>query len=72
MPAITLKAHFDGNSIRLDEPFTLAANTQLLVTVLPEGSELDFRKAWAELGARELAKVYGDNEPEYSAADLLP
>ena len=35
MPAITLKAHFDGKEIKLDEPYELAADAQLLVTILP-------------------------------------
>ena len=33
-PAISLKAHFDGQSIQLDEPYELQRDAQLLVTVL--------------------------------------
>ena len=35
MPTIRLKAHFDGQSIQLDDPFELTRDVQLLVTVLP-------------------------------------
>ena len=34
MPAISLKGHFDGPQIQLDEPFELPRNVLLLVTVL--------------------------------------
>ena len=34
MPAVTLKAHFDGQRILLDEPFDIPPNTELMVTVL--------------------------------------
>lgn len=33
MPAITLKAHYDGQQILLDEPFDLPKNSSLMVTV---------------------------------------
>lgn len=51
---------------------------------LPEdrvGEVLDFarfltsqeeREAWSALGRRQLAKAYGDDEPEYTEADLKP
>ncbi len=34
MPAVTLKAHYDGERIILDEPFELPRNSPLMVTVL--------------------------------------
>jgi hypothetical protein len=30
------------------------------------------RAGWIELGKRALARAYGDSEPEYSIADILP
>ena len=30
----------------------------------------DERQAWSRFSAGQLAKAYGDNEPEYIAADL--
>jgi hypothetical protein len=61
MKTITLRAHFDGQSIRLDEPFRLAPDTPLAVTILESDSDL----AWSGLSARGLEAAYGDREPEY-------
>jgi hypothetical protein len=72
MPAISLKAHYDGQSIQLDEPYELPHGAQLLVTVLPAAADDPERVAWTELSANGLALAYGENEPEYSAADIVP
>lgn len=69
MENITLRAHFDGKQILLDDPMELEPDTQLMVTVLPkskngEGSE------WARLSLESLARAYDDDEPEYSL-DLI-
>jgi len=69
MDAITLKAHFDGQQILLDEPFDLPANTPLIVTVLTQETELE-RADWTQAAAAGLARAYGNNEPEYSRADV--
>ncbi len=69
MPTAVLKAHYDGEHIVLDEPFQLPANASLVVTVIAPDDE---RAAWADLGAQNLARAYGDDEPEYTAADLKP
>lgn len=70
MPIVSLKAHYDGNTIHLDEPYDLPEGAPLIVTVLaPPDPE---RAGWLNLSARGLARAYGDSEPEYSAADLLP
>lgn len=72
MPAITLKAHYDGQSIKLDEPYELLPDAQLLVTILaPAVSDKDL-VGWSEFSAGGLSRAYGDNEPDYSSADLLP
>jgi len=72
MPNVSLKAHYDGTAIRLDEPFDLPEGAQLIVTVLEEGSFEKERAVWVDFSARGLARAYGDSEPEYSVADVLP
>jgi hypothetical protein len=69
MPALTLKTHFDGERIQLDEPFELPVKAPLTVTVLAliNGTE---NTAWAQVAAAGLARAYADNEPEYSIADV--
>jgi hypothetical protein len=69
MPAITLKAHFDGERILLDEPFDLPRDVPLMVTVLAPASEEEHAQ-WARLAALGLARAYGDDEPEYSLSDV--
>ena len=65
MAAKTLHAHFDGNQIRLDEPFDLEPNAELLITVLPKSSDAE-RADWAKFSLENLARAYGDDEPAYS------
>jgi len=72
MSAISLKAHFDGESIRLDEPFELPVNAQLIVTVVSTSSDDDGRAEWSELSRDGLTRAYGTDEPEYSEADIRP
>jgi len=70
MSSISLKAHYDGKAIRLDEPFDLPEGAQLMVTVL-EAAQPDSEKVWwTDLSSRGLARAYGDSEPEYSIADI--
>ena len=72
MPSSSLKAHYDGTAIRLDEPFDLPEGAQLIVTVLGAPAPEQERAGWIDLSARGLARAYGDSEPEYSVADVLP
>ena len=73
---VTLRAHYDGEHIVLDEPFEIPANAPLAVTVLtPDSSAHDRereRASWAAISAWSLARAYGDDEPEYTVADLKP
>ncbi len=69
MEKTTLRAHFDGRQILLDEPFELEPNTKLIVTILPESSGEE-REDWTRLSLESLARAYGDDEPEYSL-DLI-
>jgi hypothetical protein len=69
MPAVTLKAHFNGKQIVLDEPFDLSPNSPLMVTVLSK-EESSEEAQWRGAAAHGLARAYGDDEPDYSAADV--
>lgn len=69
MPTVTLKAHYDGERILLDEPFDLPPNASLMITVLPPPTDSE-REEWARATAAGLARAYSDDEPEYSAADI--
>lgn len=69
MPSVSLNAHFDGQSIILDEPFEIPNNARLLVTVVPPATDFD-RDQWATLAGTGIAGAYGDDEPEYSTADV--
>lgn len=64
----TLKAHFDGKSIQLDQPFQLPHSARLLVTVLEDDEDSRY---WSELGAEAFAQTVSAEEPEYTAADCL-
>lgn len=66
MDAVTLRAHFDGRSICLDEPFELEPDTELIVTVLPNQSSKAERSAWFKLSQQGLVAAYGENELDYS------
>jgi len=65
MERVTLRAHFDGRQILLDEPYELAPGTKLVITVVSESTN-DEREAWGEFSLENLSQAYGDNEPEYS------
>lgn len=65
MPAVTLKAHFDGRQILLDEPFDIPADSPLMVTVLPRSNGRPDQDAIA-MARAALARAYGDDEPDYS------
>ena len=70
MGAIILQAHFDGEYIQLDEPYTLEPNTKILVTVFPKRQNDDEcdkeREDWLRLSAINFERAFGDDEPEYT------
>ena len=66
MDNVTLHAHFDGEQIRLDEPYELQPNTKLLITILPKRQSASEREEWLFVSVTGLAQAYGNNEPEYS------
>lgn len=67
--ATSVKAHFDGEQIVLDEPLELPRDTPLMVTILSDAWQETAR--WQTLSIRELARAYGKAEPEYSVADIV-
>ena len=71
MQSVSLKAHFDGKQIVLDEPFQLSPDAPLVVTVLtpPVAAAVEHTE-WNNLAARALARAYGDAEPEYTSSDI--
>jgi hypothetical protein len=69
MPAVTLRAHFNGQQIVLDEPFDLPPDAPLMVTVLSKQNSAD-EAQWLGLAGAGLARAYGEDEPDYYADDL--
>ncbi len=67
MKNVTLRAHFDGHQIRLDEPFELEPGTPLTV-IVPVEDEAAERHGWFLLSSSGLEAAYGENEPDYSQA----
>jgi hypothetical protein len=65
MASRSLRAHFDGQNIQIDEPCDLKPDDRLLVIVLDDESEAE-RKDWAQFSLTSMARAYGDDEPEYS------
>jgi hypothetical protein len=59
MPAVTLKAHFNGQQIVLDEPFALPPDSQLMVTFVPQPESADDARddRSARGGDRELPEI---------------
>jgi hypothetical protein len=69
MPAVTLKAHFNGKQIVLDEPFDLPPDSPLMVTIMSKEDATEDAQ-WHGLSAGALARAYGEDEPDYSADDI--
>jgi hypothetical protein len=65
MKTVTLSGHVEGESIRLDEPFTLPAGAKLLITILPSESSDTARTDWLTISKKGLARAYADDEPDY-------
>jgi hypothetical protein len=63
MQIVTLQAHFDGKQILLDEPYELAPNTKLVVSVIEIKDEE--RDDWTRFSLSNLERAFGDDEPEY-------
>ena len=66
MKQMILRAHFDGEQIRLDEPVKLEPNTPLRVIVGRDETLDAEREDWLRLSRQRLAAAYGEDEPEYT------
>jgi hypothetical protein len=68
-----LRAHYDGQTIVLDEKADLPLHAPLLVSVMEEDDDFAaFRREWGSLhAARGVAAAFGDNEPEYTLEDVI-
>lgn len=64
MKTVTLSATYDGQQIRLEDDYPLPKNARLRVTLLPDSVESELAE-WREFAAQNLARAYGDNEPDY-------
>ncbi len=64
MKTVTLSATYDGQQIRLEDDYPLPKNARLLVTLLPESAENELAE-WREFATQNLARAYGDDEPDY-------
>ncbi|WP_254565923.1 hypothetical protein [Oscillatoria sp. HE19RPO] len=60
MKIVSLSAHFDGQSIQLDEPYPLEPNTQLIVTLIPK--QISEQEAWFSLSHHHLNNAYSDKD----------
>ncbi|MEC5129172.1 hypothetical protein VSU19_20595 [Verrucomicrobiales bacterium BCK34] len=64
----SIPAHFDGQQVRLDEDVEIQPQARLLVTIL-EDTDPE-RDDFITLAGTTLADSYGDDEVEYTEADL--
>ena len=73
MKTITLSATFDGEHIRLEDDYPLPKDARLLVTVVPpaDAELLAERDEWTAFALQNLARAYGDDEPEYTDEMLI-
>lgn len=68
MPLLTVAAHYDGSRVLLDEAVHLRPNTRLIVTVLEDSDQE--RDEFLSMASRALGMATGDDEVEYTEADL--
>lgn len=67
MSYITLSGHFDGQHIQLDDPYPLAPETRVLITVLTPSAFDQESAQWVALSLEGLATAYGPGEPDYTS-----
>ncbi len=68
MPLVSIPAHYDGTQVLLDEEVVLRPNARLIVTVL--GDSDAEREDFLRVAANGLAGAWGEDEVEYSEADI--
>jgi len=64
MKTKTIKAHFNGDQIVVDDPVELEPNTKLLITIIAKPDEE--HDAWVSLSKNRLEQAYDSNEMDYS------
>lgn len=52
IPLVTLRVHFNGEHIILDEPFALTPDMELVVIVLSQEASDEDRDAWLRLSSQ--------------------
>lgn len=68
MGNVTLRAHFDGRQIVLDEPFELEPGAKLIITVLPESAGEE-REDWSRLPSDGSVPAGGGRVPGHPSQD---
>lgn len=70
---VTIRAHFDGQQVHLDEPCELKPDTKLLVVVVPDQDtpEDHDHDDWMLISRAGLERAYGEHEPEYSLDAII-
>jgi len=71
MNPMRIKAHFDGEHVQLDEPVQLPLNARLIVTVIDTLAP-DESTDWSSFSTANLARCYGEDEPDYTVEDIIP
>jgi hypothetical protein len=71
MRPVTIRAHFDGEHIRLDESVQLEPDAKLLIIVLPKQPAGSEETEWACLSMQGLENAYGEDEPDYSTDAII-
>lgn len=66
MYGATLRAHYDGEQIVIDEPYDLEPDTDLIITVLPTNMVADEHYSWGLFSLRGLERAYDDDEVVYT------
>lgn len=65
MKPVTLRAHFDGEHIQLDEPIELQPGTPVMATVPPGFMADSEHEGWLRLAGEYFEAAYEGDEPEY-------
>ncbi|MCP4169115.1 MAG: hypothetical protein GY759_24940 [Chloroflexi bacterium] len=62
----TLRGHFDGQHICLDEPYDMEADTPVTITILSRVAVAEDDDFWSLLAHVSLERAYSEHEPEYN------
>ena len=68
---MTLQGHVKNGAIIPDVPIVLPEGAAVQIEVLSSAAANAAIADWRQLSAEGLARAFGDNEPEYSAADIV-